>query len=217
MAGSGIDLDSVQVIAWDFDGVLNRNVQKGVFAWSRTFEQDLGLPLHSFSGFLFSGRFQQAMVGKACLVELVTEWSEANGASGRAREILDYWFSQDDLPDERTLAMFEPLSAKGLRHVMATNNEIHRTAYIEGTMGFGARMERIFAAGRMKLAKPDTAYFEHIETELGLAPSAFLLVDDMEENIRAAQSRGWQAFHFEEEAHSLLEEALGLVRPGAQA
>lgn len=205
-----IDPKAVQVIAWDFDGVLNRNVEKGVFAWSRGFERDLGLSLQSFSSFLFGGRFQQAMVGEACLVELVTEWSETNGAEGRAAEILDYWFRQDDLPDARTLDMFAPLSARGLRHVMATNNEVHRTRYIETDMGFGSRMERIFAAGRMRLAKPDTAYFSHIEDELGLPPSAFLLVDDMEENVQAARRRGWQAFHFGEGAHPLLEQAFGL-------
>ncbi|ABI76302.1 HAD-superfamily hydrolase, subfamily IA, variant 3 [Hyphomonas neptunium ATCC 15444] len=205
-----LDLDAVQVIAWDFDGVLNRNIEKGVFAWSRNFEQDLGLPLQSFSSFLFSGRFQKAMVGQACLVELVTEWAELNDAPGRAPEILDYWFRQDAIPDDRTLALFEPLKARGLRHVMATNNEIHRTAFIEDAMGFGGRMERIFAAGRMGIAKPDTAYFAHIETELGVAPEALLLVDDMEENVASARTRGWQAFHFEEGAHELLERALGL-------
>lgn len=205
-----LDLDQVQVIAWDFDGVLNRNIEDGVFAWSRTFERDLGLSLQSFSGFLFSGRFQKAMIGEACLVELVTEWANANGAAGRAPEIIDYWFERDDRPDARTLAMIEPLAARGLRHVVATNNEIHRTAYIEHKMGFGNRMERIFAAGRMGFAKPGAAYFEHIELELGLEPQALLLIDDLEENLRAAECRGWQVFHFEGEAHTSLQQALGL-------
>lgn len=208
-----IDLDRVQVIAWDFDGVLNRNVENGVFAWSRSFEKDLGLPLSSFSGYLFSGRFQKAMVGQACLIELVSEWADANGAPGRGREILDYWFRQDDLPDERTLSMFAPLSGRGLRHVMATNNEVHRTGYIEHEMGFGARMERIFAAGRMGIAKPDAGYFAHIESELGLQPEALLLVDDLEQNVEAARMRGWQGFHFERDEHATLEAALGLAPP----
>lgn len=208
--GQTLDLDAVQVIAWDFDGVLNRNIENGVFAWSRSFEQDLGLSVQSFSSYLFGGRFQKAMVGQACLFELVTEWAEANDAAGRAPEILDYWFTQDALPDSRTLSFIEPLKARGLRHVMATNNEARRTAFIEETMGFGARMERIFAAGRMGIAKPDAAYFVHIETELGITPEALLLIDDLEENVAAARGRGWQAFHFEEGAHDLLKEAFGL-------
>lgn len=205
-----LNLDAVQVIAWDFDGVLNRNIENGVFAWSRTFERDLGISLQSFSNYVFSGRFQKAMLGQVCLVDVVTEWTEANDAQGRAQEILDYWFKQDALPDARTLALIEPLKARGLRHVMATNNEVHRTAYIENIMGFGSKMERIFAAGRMGIAKPDTAYFSHIETELGVPPEALLLVDDLEENVASAKRRGWQAYHFEEGAHDLLEQAFGL-------
>lgn len=207
---SPLDLDAVQVIAWDFDGVLNRNIENGVFAWSRNFEQDLGLSLQSFTSYLFAGRFQKAMVGQACLVEMVSEWAEANAAAGRAPEILDYWFQKDALPDHRTLSLFEPLKKRGLRHVMATNNEIHRTAFIEARMGFGDRMERIFAAGRMGIAKPDTDYFAHIEAELDVAPAGLLLVDDLEENVAAARNRGWQAFHFTEGAHDLLELSLGL-------
>ena len=124
------DPSAVQVVAWDFDGVLNLNVQNGVFAWSRNFERYLGLSLHSFSLHLFDGRFQKAMQGEACLIEIVTEWTEKNGAHGRASEILDYWFTQDALPDPDTLAIVGALKARGVRNVMATNNEVHRTDFI---------------------------------------------------------------------------------------
>lgn len=204
------DPGRVKIVAWDFDGVLNRNIENGIFAWSRDFERDLGLSLKSFSAHLFGGRFQKAMVGEACLVELVTEWSEQNGAEGRAGEILSYWFSRDALPDHDTLAIVRALKGRGVRNVMATNNEIQRTNYIETEMGFDVHMERIFAAGRMRVAKPDIAYFEHIETELGADPAEMLLVDDTHENILAARRRGWQAFHFTEGAHAELAGALGL-------
>ena len=206
-----VDPAALQVVAWDFDGVLNRNVRDGVFEWSRNFERDLGLSIASFSAHLFAGRFQKAMVGEACLVEIVTEWTEHHGHHGRTGEILDYWFRQDALPDNETLEIVRALKAKGVRNVMATNNEIHRTNYIESDMGFHAHVERIFAAGRMKIAKPDTAYFSHIEEELQIDPAAILLVDDMHENILAARRRGWQAFHFTEGAHGALAGALGLA------
>ena len=204
------DPSRVKIVAWDFDGVLNRNVENGIFAWSRNFERDLGLSLTSFSSHLFGGRFQKAMVGEACLVELVTDWTKQNGAEGRADEILSYWFREDALPDHDTLAIVRALKGRGVRNVMATNNEIHRTNYIETDMGFGAHVDRIFAAGRMRVAKPDAAYFDHIGTELGADPSEMLLVDDMHENILAARGCGWQAFHFTAGAHGELAAALGL-------
>lgn len=200
----------LKVVAWDFDGVLNRNIEQGVFAWSKSFEQDLGLSLQSFSQYLFDGRFRKAMVGEACLKELVTEWSEQNGAAGRAGEILDYWFRSDALPDHDTLQIVSGLRARGVRNVMATNNEIHRTHFIEHEMGFGAHMDQIFAAGRMKIAKPDEAYFVHIEETLQIDPGHILLVDDLHENVLAARGRGWQTFHFTPGSHGDLAQALAL-------
>ena len=41
-----------KLIAWDFDGVLNANVQNGVFKWMTTFEQDTGLPIDSLASFI---------------------------------------------------------------------------------------------------------------------------------------------------------------------
>ncbi|MBU1286426.1 MAG: HAD-IA family hydrolase [Alphaproteobacteria bacterium] len=202
--------EDIKVVAWDFDGVLNRNIENGVFAWARGFSDDLGLSLESFSGFLFQGRFQKAMVGEACLRELVTEWAGANGASGREAEILDYWFTRDALPDADVLAMVAQLRQRGIANVMATNNEIHRTSFIESDMGFDLHMDRIFAAGRMRVAKPDPDYFRHLERELGMSGQHMLLVDDMAENVESARRIGWQAFHFTEGAHDDLVAALGL-------
>lgn len=202
--------EDIKVVAWDFDGVLNRNIENGVFAWARGFSDDLGLSLKSFSGFLFQGRFQKAMVGEACLRELVTEWAGANGASGREAEILDYWFTRDALPDADVLAMVAQLRQRGIANVMATNNEIHRTSFIESDMGFDLHMDRIFAAGRMRVAKPDPDYFRHLERELGMSGQHMLLVDDMAENVESARRIGWQAFHFTEGAHDDLVAALGL-------
>lgn len=181
-----------------------------MFAWSRHFERDLGLSIRSFSAHLFGGSFQQAMVGQACLAEIVTEWAQQNGADGRTAEILEYWFDTDAIPDAETLAILAAMKARGVRNVMATNNEALRTAYIETKMGFDAHVERIFAAGRMGIAKPDPGYFAHIESELGVDPATLLLVDDLEENVAAARARGWQAFHFTEGAHADLASALGL-------
>lgn len=205
-----VDPTALKVVAWDFDGVLNRNVDQGVFLWSKTFERDLGLSLQSFREYLFQGRFQQTMVGQGCLREMVTDWCGLNGAEGRTEEILDYWFRTDAATDDETLAIVSALRGRGVGHVMATNNEVLRTDFIETEMGFGQHMDRIFAAGRMKIAKPDLAYFEHIETELGVEAGQMLLVDDMAENVLAARSRGWQAFHFTPGSHRALAEALAL-------
>lgn len=200
----------LRVIAWDFDGVLNRNVIKGRFTWADNFERDTGASLKSFADYLFKGRFQDAMVGKADLKTMIGEWVRLDGYSGTAETIMSYWFDTDARPDARMLTMVKRASAKGITNVMATNNEAHRTHYIEHDMGFGTKMDQIFAAGRMCVAKPDDDYFHHILNDLSVAPGQIMLIDDFEENVVAASALGWRTHHFREDGYDALEAALGL-------
>ncbi|MEO0551066.1 MAG: HAD-IA family hydrolase [Pseudomonadota bacterium] len=202
--------DAVQVIAWDFDGVLNNNIENGQFVWSKTFEQDLGLSHDAFASYLFKGRFHEAMAGKADLRQLVSDWLSDQVTRHSADDILHYWFHRDARPDDRVLAMTERLAERGLINIMATNNEVHRTAFIERDMGFGDRMDHIFAAGRMGKVKPQLSYFEHIQETLNLPPGAFLLIDDIAENTDAAERAGWLAHHHKEGAYERLEDILDL-------
>jgi len=198
-----------KVIAWDFDGVLNSNVQDGIFLWMTTFEADTGLSIKSLASYLFSGRFQKAMVGEADLHELVGAWASENGVPDRAREVVDYWFDKDHIPDAETLSLVRRAREAGVINVIATNNEVHRADWIED-MGFGEHMHTVFAAGRMRLAKPDLAYFAHIENAMGHKGRDIILVDDMQENIEAARQHGWDAFHFTPGCHEALRAAIGL-------
>ncbi len=200
----------LRVIAWDFDGVLNRNVIDGRFVWMDGFERDTGASLKSFADYLFKGRFQEAMIGKADLKTLIGDWVEHDGYLGTAETIMSYWFDIDAKPDARMLAMMERTSELGIKNVMATNNEAHRTDYIEHHMGFGAKMDQIFAAGRMCVAKPDDGYFHHITDDLSVTPDQILLIDDFEENIEAASKLGWHTHHFLEDGYDALEKVLGL-------
>lgn len=203
-------LDRLRVIAWDFDGVLNSNIQNGALVWSRNFERDLDLPLHSFAQFLFKGRFQRAMIGAGDLKQYVSEWLMQHETPHTADDILAYWFARDALPDPRMLSYLKQMSGRNLINIIATNNEILRARYIEHDMEIGALVDHFFAAGRMQVAKPDIAYFKHIEAALELPPSAFLLIDDMSDNVDAARQAGWQAHHYRAEDYTALERALDL-------
>ena len=198
-----------KVIAWDFDGVLNANVRDGIFLWMTTFEEDTGLSIRSLANYLFSGRFQKAMVGKADLHELVGEWATSEGVPHRAGEVVDYWFDKDHLPDTKTLSIVRQAREAGAINVIATNNEVYRADWIEA-QGFGEHMNHVFAAGRMCLAKPDFAYFRHIEESLGHAGRDIILIDDMEENVEAARAHGWDAHLFIPDGHAALTRAIGI-------
>lgn len=198
---------TVSLIAWDFDGVLNRSVENAEFLWHRDFERDLGVSLNSFTDFHFrSGRFSEVLVGEKDLRDLVGEWIAEEEYALRAEDVLAYWFEMDDNPDREMINLMEGLPQ---RQIIATNNEARRIAYIREATDWEARVETIFAAGPMGVAKPAPAFFERITNWSGLPATEILLVDDSEENIEVARAMGWQGFHFTDETRGALPRILG--------
>lgn len=187
---------ALKLVAWDFDGVLNANIQDGRFIWAEGFEADLGVPVEGFTEYVFrSGRFGEVLVGARDLVDLLDAWIHEAGHDLKARDVMAYWFAQDAHPDAEMLALSQRVQ---VRQVIATNNEAHRAAFIWGEMGYSARMERIFAAGPMGVKKPDAGFFTEIVEWAGCAPEDALLVDDHLPNVEAAQALGWRGFYFED-------------------
>ena len=186
----------IKVIAWDFDGVLNRSWADGAHAWQRDFERDLGASLQSFHEAVFADGFHRIITGAEDVRERVASWVAKSQSTASADEVLDYWFAKDARADDEMLALMQRLDDRGVRQVIATNNEARRTAFIRDQMGFGARVETIFASGHIGAMKPDSAFFDHVSGALGVPPADILLVDDREPNVIAAQKSGWHGFHF---------------------
>ncbi|MGL5010373.1 MAG: HAD family hydrolase [Paracoccaceae bacterium] len=187
-----------RVVAWDFDGVLNRNIVDGRFVWADDFEADTGQSLRGFTDHVFGADFDLVITGRTDLRDRVADWARQVGYGAGADALLDYWFARDALPDAGMLAMMERLAARGVRQVIATNNEARRVGYIEREMGFAARVEHVFSSGRMGVRKPDAGFFSHVVEVLAVAPGDILLIDDTAANVAAALAQGWQGFHFTE-------------------
>lgn len=184
------------VIAWDFDGVLNRSIKDGVFQWSKTFDADLGQSIGDFSQFVFRDRFDRIITGQEDLRDRLAAWADKVGFEGGADRIMAYWFDRDALTDPEMLTLMDLATDQGIRQVIATNNENRRATYIETTMGFGPRIEHMFASGRMGVKKPDPQFFHQITDRLSVSPENMLLVDDHPPNVAAAKSLGWRTFLF---------------------
>ena len=199
----------MKLVAWDFDGVLNRGFEGGFFLWQQSFEADLGVSAADFTRFMFEGpRFAEVLTGKRDLLHLLGDWISAHDVPHQPRTVLDYWLTKDARADAQVLGWLAACSVPG---VIATNNEAHRAGHIWNAMGFSGRMQRIFASGPMGVKKPDAGFFAQIEEWSGLAPGDILLVDDAEKNILAAAARGWQVFHFTDTTRDGLPAVLGLV------
>lgn len=198
---------SPDVVAWDFDGVLNRNIRDGRFVWADRFEEDTGRSLSTFQRHVFTD-WAPVLTGREPLRDRVARWAEAEAYAPGPDALIDYWFGRDMHPDPEMLALVEGLAARGVRQVMATNNEPTRAALIERDTPFAPHIERVFASGRLGVAKPDPAFLEAITTALALPPEAMLLVDDHAPNLAAARALGWRAFHLTDDTRAALPAAL---------
>ncbi|MEM7425328.1 MAG: HAD-IA family hydrolase [Pseudomonadota bacterium] len=186
----------VRVIAWDFDGVLNRNVVDGRFTWIDDFERDLGLPPGPFEETVFGHNLDDVLTGREDVRDRIVHWAQEYGFSAGADAMLEYWFQRDVRPDAEMLELMDALTACGMRQVLVTNNEPRRTAFIENEMGFGARVEHIFASGRMGIAKPAAEFYARVTGALQVERAEILIVDDLSRNVEAAVHFGWQGLHF---------------------
>lgn len=181
------------LIIWDFDGVLNANVKNGRFLWADDLEADWGISVRALQAQIFvQPVLGRIMRGQVDLRDTLAAWLDQAHPQIAVDAFLSYWFTKDALPDPEVTAH---LARQDFRHVIGTNNEARRAAYIEHHMGFGARVERVFSSGRMGCAKPEAAFFEQIETWSGLPSAAHILIDDSAPNVTAAQARGWSGLH----------------------
>ncbi|WP_424930139.1 HAD-IA family hydrolase [Amaricoccus tamworthensis] len=192
------------ILAWDFDGVLNRNIVDGRFFWADTFEEDLNQSLEGFSDHVFGDRLPEILTGSLDLKTHVDLWARQVGYAPGADGLLSYWFERDYVPADDMFALMDTLTERGHRQVLATNNEHHRTAFIENATGVSGRVERVFASGRMGVAKPHEDYFRHVTDTLMVAPERIFFVDDLLENVEAARAEGWEAFHLTDTTRAAL-------------
>ncbi|KZM50354.1 HAD-IA family hydrolase [Labrenzia sp. OB1] len=200
----------IRAIAWDFDGVLNRNIVNGRFVWADTLETDLGIPVETFQKGIFNARFAHVISGKRDLKTHVQDWLDQSDHAIDASMLLDYWFAKDDLKDPYTMGLLEQLAGQNILQVIAMNNETRRATYIEDQAGFGKLVSRIFSSGCIGHTKPDKAFFLHVADTIGLAPQEILLIDNSATNIRSAVTLGWKGFHFTDDTRTELASFLGL-------
>lgn len=201
-------MSKLKIIAWDFDGVINRSIVDGEFLWVKDFESDLGQSLSVFQQHVFYNNFDNIIIGREDLRDRVRTWASNVGYSPGPDKLLEYWFERDNLPDTEVVGIMDKFSDYGIRQVIATNNETRRARYIEREMEFEQKVEKVFASGRMGVQKPNEAFFSKMVEELKIAPNAMILVDDREDNVEQARNAGWAAFHFSDDSRSNLERFL---------
>ncbi len=174
----------VTALILDADGVLI-NGESFADALHRNYDVDLAKEKE-----FFKGPFQDCLVGKADLRTSVAPYLPSFGFTGSVDEFLAFWFTSEHAIDETLVAYVQRLRSKGVRVVLATNQEKYRTDYMLKHMGFAGAFDGIYSSAHMGLKKPDAEFFAKVVDDLGVPKERVLFWDDDRQNIDGAQAYG---------------------------
>ena len=98
---------------------------------------------------------------------------------------IDSWSRVDD----RMVAYAQSLRSRARVAVLSNIPADHADAF-SAAQPWLHDLDHVALSGRINVAKPDPAAFQHCVTAMHAAPADFLFIDDREENVRAAQAIG---------------------------
>lgn len=186
-----------KVFLFDVDGVL---IHQGEM-FSQRYCREFGFPMEKMLPF-FHGIFQECMVGRADLKDILPSYIAEWGWKGTVEELLEYWFSTENNVNTAVLETVDRLRATGMRCFIATNNEKYRVMYLWEKLGFQDHFDGAFSSPMFGAKKPAVEFFEGVFKSLSdYSKDQVLFCDNEQENIVAAQKYGFQAHLFMDIVH----------------
>lgn len=145
----------------------------------------------------FKGDFQDCMIGKADLIEVVSPRLAKWKRKGTVHEFLQFRFKSEHSVDERMVANIKNLRKKGIRCYLATNQEKYRAQYMKKDMGFEELFDTVFSSAEIRHKKPDKEFYKfvlhEIKKEYEIDPDEIMYFDDTQENVVEAKKLGIDA------------------------
>lgn len=188
MGADGCPDASRLVLVFDADGVL---VEPWGFA--RELESDFGIPRRRTRQF-FRTAFRRCLAGAADLRDVLPPYLQAWGWRGSVDEFLKTWLYRDDRPRPEVLALVTQLRHSGYTCCLASNQEIHRAAYMANAMGFASRFDGLYFSCHIGALKPAVDFYHAVQRDLGVPASRLWFWDDSPHHVHGARLCGWHAF-----------------------
>ncbi len=113
-------------------------------------------------------------------------------------EVLNVWHETHTVPG--VFDLLDEVRRHGVRVYLATNQQPRRGRRMIAEKGYELHTDGAFYSYQMGVAKPDPRFFQIILDELGCDPRATLFVDDVGENVAAAQTLGIRGVLFDRDS-----------------
>lgn len=179
-------------VIFDADGVVIKPINFAV-----SYEQQYGISDKEMKEF-FQNEFQQCILGKADLKEVLTPWLAKWNWNGTTEEFLQFWFSAEHNIDEEVVTAIQILRNNGILCYLATNQEKYRLEYMKEKMGFGTLFHGIFSSCTLGYKKPDTGFYtsmlDQLEQSQSILAENILFFDDSEKNVETARLQGISSY-----------------------
>ena len=141
----------------------------------------------------FSGVFQDCLLGRANLREVLPRFLSQWGWKGSVGEFVAVWLELEDAVEGRMVEVILGLRRSGYLCGLASSQERLRAEYMTQAMGFADIFDHLFFSCDLGYQKPDPAYLREIERLLRFGGASTLFWDDSPKNVEAARDVGCQA------------------------
>ena len=178
----------IRCVAFDLDGVVIPTAPSFDY-----FDSIHGITFDDWRQF-FQGPYESAMRGDVDLFEILRESLERWRWNTSIETFAKEWFDSCSVPDPQAIEVIHSLKARGIRCVAATNQDSRRARYLDALPWLGLFDARFYSCD-LRVTKPSTEYFRHIQDTIAEVPGSVLFVDDRGDNVEAARRFGWCAEH----------------------
>lgn len=184
-----------RLLCLDVDGVVITGREPDGAHWSAGLQADLGVARDDLVRTFFKPHWAAIVTGQKPMRPALDDALHQIGTAVNADQLIDYWFRKDARLNRPLLTALGPLRARGIRVVLATNQEPQRRAYLWHDLGLCQHVDKIYGSADLGCAKPAPAFFAAIEQAEQTPPDQITFLDDDPTNVAAADGRGWQAYH----------------------
>lgn len=178
-------------IMLDVDGVLINGRPRDGASWATSLREDLGVDPTGLQQHFFKPFWKQVVTGQLDIRDVLDQCLPRLGDGITTEQFMQYWFKNDARLDESVLADCVALRDRGLKIVLATNQEHQRANYIMSTLKLADYVDGIVYSADIGVAKPDPAFFTAAMTKTQQPAHEHILIDDTLENVKAAIAARW--------------------------
>ncbi len=199
MTASGATADRpVATLALDVDGVLLDPDRGGDGNWSNELSARFGITRQQLHERFFATAFDDVLNGRRPIESALADSLDTMGSDVGVEEVLACWFDADYVVFDDAVAFARQTQERGVRVVLATNQEHRRAAYLRRRLGAAVELSDVIYSADLGCVKHEPVFFELASQRLGLGPerrSSVVFVDDVERNVEVARGAGWRAVH----------------------